>query len=57
VFREVNDAWTEFGPADRQTAHLACTANVDRDENSVIVNALQRRADVVVQKAWPKALV
>jgi len=31
--------------------HLACLPMEDLDENAAIVNALQRRADVVVQKS------
>lgn len=39
-------------PADvRRRVHLALLPMADADENAVIVNALQRRADVVVQKS------
>ena len=35
----------------RRRVHLALLPMDDADENAVIVNALQRRADVVVQKS------
>jgi trehalose synthase len=39
-------------PADqRRRVHIACLPMDDIDENAAIVNALQRRADVVVQKS------
>lgn len=39
-------------PADlRRRVHLACLPMTDLEENAAIVNALQRRADVVVQKS------
>jgi trehalose synthase len=51
VLAEVEDAWSEL-PADvRRRVHLALLPMEDADENAVMVNALQRRADVVVQKS------
>jgi trehalose synthase len=51
VLEEVRAAWQEL-PADiRRRAHLALLPMDDPDENAVMVNALQRRADVVVQKS------
>jgi trehalose synthase len=38
-------------PAVRERVHLACLPMDDLEENAAIVNALQRRADVVVQKS------
>lgn len=38
-------------PAIRERVHLALLPTDDGDENAAIVNALQRRADVVVQKS------
>lgn len=35
----------------QQRLHLACLPMIDLEENAAIVNALQRRADVVVQKS------
>ncbi|HVW81874.1 MAG TPA: glycosyltransferase [Mycobacteriales bacterium] len=44
-------AWQDL-PADRRRrVHIACLPMDDVDENAAIVNALQRRADVVVQKS------
>jgi trehalose synthase len=51
VLAEVERAWRELpGPA-RRRVHLALLPMEDIDENAVIVNALQRRADVVAQKS------
>jgi trehalose synthase len=51
VFAEVVRDW-EALPADaRARAHLVRLPMADDDENSAMVNALQRQADVVVQKS------
>jgi trehalose synthase len=51
VLEESLKAWADL-PADvRPHVHLACLPMVDGEENAAIVNALQRRADVVVQKS------
>ena len=51
VLAEVEAAWRELPAADRGRVHLALLPMHDADENAVMVNALQRRADVVVQKS------
>ena len=51
VFAEVEAAWSELPRRIRRRVHLALLPMVDSDENAVIVNALQRRADVVAQKS------
>ena len=51
VLAEVEAAWRELPAADRGRVHLALLPMDDPDENAVMVNALQRRADVVVQKS------
>ena len=51
VFAEVEAAWRDLPRAVRRRVHLALLPMDDADENAVIVNALQRRADVVVQKS------
>jgi trehalose synthase len=51
VFAEAESAWSELPQAIRRRVHLALLPMHDADENAVIVNALQRRADVVVQKS------
>jgi trehalose synthase len=51
VFAEVEAAWQDLPRAVRRRVHLALLPMEDADENAVIVNALQRRADVVVQKS------
>ena len=51
VFAEVQQAWSELPRRVRRRVHLALLPMADPDENAVIVNALQRRADVVAQKS------
>jgi trehalose synthase len=51
VFGEVLEVTAALRPAERRAVHLVCLPMADLDENAVIVNALQRRADVVVQKS------
>ena len=48
---EVTELHRALPPADRSRVHLALLPMDDQEENGVIVNALQRRADVVVQKS------
>ena len=51
VLEEVTDAWRALSEAVRRRAHLVSLPMNDRQENATMVNALQRRADVVVQKS------
>jgi len=51
VFTEVEAAWSQLPRRVRRRVHLALLPMADVDENAVIVNALQRRADVVAQKS------
>jgi len=51
VLREVQEGWRRLSPAVRERVHLARLPMDDEDENAAIVNALQRRARVVVQKS------
>jgi trehalose synthase len=51
VFAEVEFAWLQLPQQVRRRVHLALLAMSDPDENAVVVNALQRRADVIVQKS------
>jgi trehalose synthase len=51
VFAEIERAWCELPRRIRRRVHLVLLPMVDSDENAVIVNALQRRADVVAQKS------
>ena len=55
VLREVRAAWEALGIADRLRVHLASIPMDVLDENAAMVNALQRRADVVVQNLAPGA--
>ena len=51
VFEEIEAAWHELPQRVRRRVHLALLPMDEADENAVIVNALQRRADVVAQKS------
>jgi trehalose synthase len=51
VFAEAEAAWHALPVDVRRRVHLALLPMQDAEENAVIVNALQRRADVVAQKS------
>jgi trehalose synthase len=51
VFAEVRSVWEQLSGQWQRQVHLACLPMDDEDENAAIVNALQRRADVVAQKS------
>jgi trehalose synthase len=51
VLAEARSFIADVDPAVRERVHLACLPMDDLEENAAIVNALQRRADVVVQKS------
>jgi trehalose synthase len=51
VFAQAEAAWHALPPDVRRRVHLALLPMDDAEENAVIVNALQRRADVVAQKS------
>jgi trehalose synthase len=51
VLDEVVQTWRALPERARDRVHLACLPMQDLDENAAIVNALQRRAEVVVQKS------
>jgi trehalose synthase len=51
VVAEVEAAWQELPTDVRRRVHLVGLPMDDADENAAIVNALQRRSDVVVQKS------
>jgi trehalose synthase len=51
VFAEVEAEWRALPEEVRARVHLACLPMEDLEENAVIVNALQRRATIVVQKS------
>src|SRR5439155_23664190 len=51
VLGEVEDRWHHLPPAARDRVHLARLPMDDPQENAIIVNALQRRAQGVVQKS------
>jgi trehalose synthase len=48
---ELRAARDALDPQARRRTHIACLPMRDLDENAAIVNALQRRADIVVQKS------
>jgi trehalose synthase len=51
VLADVESVRSELSEADRRRVHLANLPTDDVEENAIIVNALQRRADVAVQKS------
>lgn len=51
VWDDVRGAWRRLPDRVRRRVHLASLPMNDLDENGAIVNAIQRRADVVVQKS------
>lgn len=51
VRQECEELWRGMDPDTRRRVHLACLPMEDREENAAMVNALQRRASVVVQKS------
>jgi trehalose synthase len=51
VLEEVEQALRDLPSESRRRVHLAGLPMDDADENAAIVNALQRRSDVVVQKS------
>ncbi len=51
VLEETTEAWRVLPSRVRERAHLALLPMEDLAENAAIVNALQRRAEIVVQKS------
>ncbi len=51
VFEEVQAAWRGLPEALGARVHLATLSMDDVEANAVLINALQRRADVIVQKS------
>ena len=51
VLQDARDLWSELPSETRDRIHLACMPMDDLEENAAIVNALQRRSNVIVQKS------
>jgi trehalose synthase len=51
VYGEVTEAWRRLDSEHRRRAHLFSLPMHDIEENAAMVNAIQRRADVVLQKS------
>lgn len=51
VLREVEKAWAALDAELRERIHLVCLPMDDGEENAAMVNALQRKAIIVVQKS------
>jgi len=51
VWEEIRTAWRALPEGVRRRVHLANLPMTDLEENGAIVNAIQRRADVVVQNS------
>lgn len=50
MLAECRQRWAELSAEEQRRVHLVCLPMDDVDENAHLVNALQRRADVVVQE-------
>jgi trehalose synthase len=51
VYGDVTEGWRRLPDAVRRRVHLVSLPMDDLDENAAMVNAIQRRADVIVQKS------
>jgi trehalose synthase len=51
IWEETVTLWRELSPDDRLRVHLAAVPMDDPVENALVINALQRHAEVVVQKS------
>jgi trehalose synthase len=51
ILSEMREQRNQLSPAQRARVHLACLPMDDVEENAAMVNAIQRRADVIVQKS------
>lgn len=51
VYGEIATRWEQLPPEMRRRIHLVSLPMDDLDENAFMVNAIQRRADVIVQKS------
>jgi trehalose synthase len=51
VYGDIAESWKRMRKARRRRVHLVSLPMDDLDENAAMVNAIQRRADVVVQKS------
>jgi len=51
VLQQARELWASLPDDVRERVHLACLPMEDAEENAAIVNALQRRAEIVVQKS------
>jgi trehalose synthase len=51
VYCDIAESWRRLSPATRKRVHLVNLPMDDLDENAAMVNAIQRRADVIVQKS------
>jgi trehalose synthase len=51
VLDQARNMWAAFTPDIQERVHLACMPMDDLEENAAIVNALQRRSNVIVQKS------
>jgi trehalose synthase len=51
VWNGIRSAWRELPDRTRRRVHLASLPMDDLDENGAMVNAVQRRADILVQKS------
>jgi len=51
VLDELRRSWSALPPRSKARVHIACLPMEDLEENAAIVNALQRRSQIIVQKS------
>jgi trehalose synthase len=51
TLQDLRDAWSRLPTESRRRVHIACLPMEDLEQNAAIVNALQRRSDVIAQKS------
>lgn len=51
MLAELLDAREQLGPEGRARTHIACLPMDDVEENAAMVNAIQRRSEIVIQKS------
>ncbi len=51
TLEQLQTAWRQLPPESRARVHIACLPMADIEENAAIVNALQRRSQIIIQKS------
>jgi trehalose synthase len=56
TFEQLTEAWSALPRHQRSRVHIACLPMDDPEENAAVVNALQWRSDVIMQKSLAEGL-